>query len=150
MPKKVCPNGHIYDSSIYGDECPLCPKGGEETQYVQRPDMGMPPYNQVAEPATGIGTQVGSPGGGTQVNPPAGVAFQGGAGNFPMGGGTVGANANSAEGETIIRPQQQPQQPRAGVVGGGTVIRQPKGMMQAQGRKLVGFLVTYKDRKSVV
>lgn len=26
MPKKVCPNGHIYDSSIYGDECPLCPK----------------------------------------------------------------------------------------------------------------------------
>lgn len=27
MPKKVCPNGHIYDSSIYGDECPLCPKG---------------------------------------------------------------------------------------------------------------------------
>lgn len=143
MPKKVCPNGHIHDSSIYGDECPLCPKGGEETQYVQRPDMGMPPYNQVAEPATGIGTQVGSPGGGTQVNPPAGGAFQGGAGNFPMGGGTVGANANSAEGETIIRPQQQPQQPRAGVVGGGTVIRQPKGMMQAQGRKLVGFLVTY-------
>lgn len=106
MPKKVCPNGHIYDSSIYGDECPLCPKGGEETQYVQRPDMGMPPYNQVAEPATGIGTQVGSPGGGTQVNPPAGGAFQGGAGNFPMGGGTVGANANSAEGETIIRAQQ--------------------------------------------
>lgn len=48
MPKKVCPNGHIYDSSIYGDECPLCPKGGEETQYVQRPDMGMPPYNQLA------------------------------------------------------------------------------------------------------
>ena len=28
MPKKVCPNGHIYDSSIYGEECPLCPKGG--------------------------------------------------------------------------------------------------------------------------
>ena len=37
---------------------------------------------------------------------------------------------------------QRPQ-PMQGPVGGGTVIRQPKGAAMAQGRKLVGFLVTY-------
>ena len=25
--KKTCPNGHVYDPSIYGDQCPLCPPG---------------------------------------------------------------------------------------------------------------------------
>lgn len=134
MPKKVCPNGHIYDSSIYGDECPLCPKGGAETQYMQRPDMGMPPFDRAAEPA-----------GGTQINVPVGGAPMGG--GTPIGGGAamgaaqpIGmAGAADASGETMVRPQQ----PQRGVIGGGTVIRQPKGMVQAQGRKLVGFLVTY-------
>lgn len=133
MPKKFCPNGHIYDSSIYGDECPLCPKGGEDTQYAPRPDMGMPPYNQVVDqPVAGGGTQVTAPVGG---------------GAFPGGGSPMDVpaapNMGGAEGATHVRPQSQPQQPRQGVVGGGTVIRQPKGAMQAQGRKLVGFLVTY-------
>jgi hypothetical protein len=26
MPTKKCPNGHQYDSSIYGDNCPFCPE----------------------------------------------------------------------------------------------------------------------------
>lgn len=89
MPKKVCPNGHIYDLSIYGDECPLCPKGGEETQYVQRPDMGMPLLTtKLQNLLLALVRKLVRQSGGTQVNP-AGGAFQGGAGNFPMGGGTA-------------------------------------------------------------
>ena len=42
MPKKVCPNGHIYDSSIYGDECPLCPKGGNNMNFNPQPNLDMP------------------------------------------------------------------------------------------------------------
>lgn len=26
MATKKCPNGHLYDSSIYGDNCPFCPE----------------------------------------------------------------------------------------------------------------------------
>ncbi len=28
MATKKCPNGHQYDSSIYGDSCPFCPTSG--------------------------------------------------------------------------------------------------------------------------
>lgn len=28
MATKTCPNGHQYDSSIYGDNCPFCPESG--------------------------------------------------------------------------------------------------------------------------
>lgn len=28
MATKKCPNGHQYDSSIYGDNCPFCPGEG--------------------------------------------------------------------------------------------------------------------------
>jgi hypothetical protein len=28
MAKKQCPRGHIYDSAIYGDNCPFCPSQG--------------------------------------------------------------------------------------------------------------------------
>lgn len=28
MPTKKCINGHIYDSSVYGETCPFCPAGG--------------------------------------------------------------------------------------------------------------------------
>lgn len=50
---------------------------------------------------------------------------------------------DDVSGETKIRPNQPgAQQPQA-PVGGGTVIRQPKGAAAGKGRKLVGFLVTY-------
>ena len=62
MPKKVCPNGHIYDSSIYGDECPLCPKGANEPQYSPQPE-----YVQHNEPAVG-GTMVSPPSGSNQMS----------------------------------------------------------------------------------
>ena len=131
MPKKVCPNGHIYDSSIYGDECPLCPKGDNETQYVAQPGFGMPPYNQAQESA-----------GGTHVTAPTGVNnSQPFGGQAPMGGGAV-YGGNDAVGETKIHQQQESQMSQR-PVGGGTVIRPPKGAASTQGRKLVGFLVTY-------
>ena len=130
MPKKVCPNGHIYDSSIYGDECPLCPKGGNETQYVVQPDLGMPPYQAVPESA-----------GGTHVSPPLGMGGQTVQGPSPMHGGAA-MGGQDAIGKTIVHSQQAQQQPQ-GPIGGGTVIRPPKGAASTQGRKLVGFLVTY-------
>lgn len=122
MPKKVCPNGHIYDSSIYGDECPLCPKDGGGAQYVPQQDFGMPPYNQQPEL------------GGTRVSPPPGIIPQ------PMSGGAAGGE--DAIGATQVRGTRQSPQAH-GPVGGGTVIRQPQGVAMAKGRKLVGFLVTY-------
>lgn len=29
MATKKCPNGHIYDSNVYGDKCPFCPSDDE-------------------------------------------------------------------------------------------------------------------------
>lgn len=132
MPKKVCPNGHIYDSSIYGDECPLCPKGDNETQYVSQAGNigGMPPFNH--EP-------IGSTGG-TRVSAPSNLEGQPIGG--PAGGAAVFGGAD-AVGETIIKSQHNHAGYAHGPVGGGTVIRPPKGGVSANGRKLVGFLVTY-------
>ena len=128
MPKKVCPNGHIYDSSIYGDECPLCPKGDNETQYVAQPDLGMPPYQAVPDNA-----------GGTHVSSPVGMGGNPMQGSSPVQGVVGGQDA---VGKTILHPQQGQQQAQP-PIGGGTVIRPPKGASSTQGRKLVGFLVTY-------
>lgn len=120
MPKKVCPNGHIYDSAIYGEECPLCPKGTASMD----PDSHTMNFNQSSQSA------------GTQVTP-------------PQGGGTMpninNVNTDDASGATLMRnrPNIGHQESGQSVVGGGTVIRQPKGVAEAKGRKLVGFLVTY-------
>lgn len=121
MPKKVCPNGHIYDSAIYGDECPLCPKGTASM------DNGSHPMN------FGQSSQAA----GTQVTPP------------PVVGGMTGGHQpgnDDASGATVLRNRQnisQHQQGPAQPIGGGTVIRQPQGAAAGKGRKLVGFLVTY-------
>lgn len=136
MPKKVCPNGHIYDSSIYGDDCPLCPKGDNETQYVAQPGSGMSPYSQMPSESAG----------GTHVTSPAGDSNQPFGGAAPMSGGPAVYGSNDAIGETKIHQQnyqQNNQQTQQRPVGGGTVIRPPKGTASTQGRKLVGFLVTY-------
>lgn len=121
MPKKTCPNGHIYDSNIYGDECPLCPKDGNSTQFNSKQDFGMPPFDQAPDSAYR-----------TRVAPPAGMPQQGAMGSPIMGG-------MDAAGETRFPGQQQSAQRPVN----GTIIRQPKGVPTAQGRKLVGFLVTY-------
>ncbi len=120
MPKKVCPNGHIYDSAIYGEECPLCPKGSASVDHGNH-SMN---FNQTSQSA------------GTQVTPPQGATSHG------------GGNANfheDAAGATVMRNNPNGAHPSPGhpIVGGGTVIRQPQGMAAGKGRKLVGFLVTY-------
>ncbi|MGN0207640.1 MAG: hypothetical protein ACI4BC_10375, partial [Muribaculaceae bacterium] len=68
MATKRCKNGHLYDESIYGDHCPLCPSTGSETVF----DAG------------------GYDAGGTQINNPQGGGNDGRTqtiGNVPMGGG---------------------------------------------------------------
>ncbi len=118
MPKKVCPNGHIYDSSIYGEECPLCPKSSDSANNNNYN------YGSVSQAA---GTQVTSPQSGN------------------MYGGSSTAHQEDATGATVMRNNQNngSQQAPAQPIGGGTVIRQPKGASMGKGRKLVGFLVTY-------
>lgn len=107
MPKKVCPNGHIYDSSIYGDECPLCPKGANEP-------LNPPMPNDI--------------GGGTHVSVPVNPVVP----NIPK------VPTPDVSGETEFKkPLQQP------IPGGRTIIRPTQGTATVQGRKLVGFLVTY-------
>ncbi len=120
MPKKICPNGHIYDSAIYGEECPLCPKGADPSNNSQS-DI----YRQ---PIQSAGTQVTPPvnGGGAQVN---------NMGQEDPSGATL-MRRNTGAGHVGNMGAAQP-------IGGGTVIRQPKGVASARGRKLVGFLVTY-------
>lgn len=79
MPKKVCPNGHIYDSSIYGDECPLCPKGANNMNFNPQPNLDMP---------TGVphGGATYQPEQGTHIASPNAQAF-GNVGNGAMFGG---------------------------------------------------------------
>lgn len=126
MPKKICPNGHIYDSSIYGEECPLCPKSGDPINNN---------YGNVNnQPYQSAGTQVSSPTGNAGMGVPQGNQNFG---QEDASGATVLLNKQNNMGGALHH--QAPAQP----IGGGTVIRQPKGIATPKGRKLVGFLVTY-------
>ena len=40
MATKKCPNGHQYDSSIYGDNCPFCPSQTSAHTVVHNPTEG--------------------------------------------------------------------------------------------------------------
>lgn len=130
MAKKTCPNGHIYDPNIYGDQCPLCPSSvsapigsGPETHLG-----GAPAHN----PAMGAGLPP-MPGVGGMHTHIAGA-----------GGQMPGANHNDPAGSTTVRPKNA--EPKGAVGGGHTVIRhagKPGPGAQAPSRKLVGFLVTY-------
>lgn len=129
MPKKICPNGHIYDSSIYGEECPLCPKSSSPgnhgtTPGVNQGDVGGTRIN----PPVGNGNiesihNVQSPrtGGGDSVDATGATRFQSGR----------GANAQMISGHSAPQPSNR------------TMIRPPQGGGKTNGRKLVGFLVTY-------
>lgn len=148
MQKKQCPNGHVYDPSIYGDSCPLCPQGtvppvgandtsSPKTHLAGGPAMGGGP----AAPAAPVfgGPSVGGP---ADMKTHIGGAGAGMAPNRGMAGG-FGAPAGmpDASGATQMRPQEA--EPRG---GGRTVIRRAPGAgpaQQAPERRLVGFLVTY-------
>lgn len=128
MAKKTCPNGHIYDPNIYGDQCPLCPSGG-----VPSPGGG--------NPATQIGGAIPpaiNPGGGMHTHIATGGPTAGGATQAGMPGGWGGA----PNGPTMMRPQEA----TPSATANKTVIRhvgQQGPSAKALSRKLVGFLITY-------
>lgn len=126
MPKKTCPNGHIYDPSIYGDRCPLCPPPGQGDAAPASPQ----------ESTIGGHTHIE---GGTQIDR---NAFNNIAQNFGQ------KNAGDPVGATKVRSNEQTEQASGGAPAGGhTTIRRPQApgtkTPSAPGRKLVGFLVTY-------
>lgn len=147
MQKKQCPNGHVYDPSIYGDSCPLCPQGTQPP--VGANDFSSPkthlaggpaPMNAHAATPTPLGTPMGGPppmktqlGGGTQAGTHAATQFAG------RQAPPAGPNAS---GSAQVRPQESELRG-----GGRTVIRRAPGAgmggQQAPERRLVGFLVTY-------
>ena len=91
MAKRTCSKGHIYDSAIYGDNCPFCPSGGTVVSNF------------------GSGDTIGNFGG-TEINQEGGRTQLGGTAangpTIPMGGGNQGGGIS---GGTVIRP-----------IGGGT------------------------------
>lgn len=120
MAIKKCPNGHQYNTNIYGDNCPICSNEG----------------NAQSGPASvGPETRIG---GGPS---PSSLSNQ--ASNLHTHIATAAASSAQSQGagETKIRPQDA--EPHA---GGHTVIRhaQRPGMLgKNPTRKLVGFLITY-------
>jgi hypothetical protein len=87
MAKKQCNRGHIYDSAIYGDNCPFCPSQGSGETAA---DGGATGGNFGGETEVNMGgrTQVA---GGTQASGPT-IPMDSGAGRTiirPAGGGAV-------------------------------------------------------------
>jgi hypothetical protein len=88
MAKKTCSKGHIYDSAIYGDNCPFCPAQG--TAVNDNNFVGTTAGNYGG---TEVNQEVS---GRTQIN---GGATVGGA-TIQMGGGNYGGGVG---GGTVIR-----------------------------------------------
>lgn len=135
MIKKTCPNGHVYDQSIYGDTCPLCPSSASTgSNTASNMTMAAP------DEPSGAHTRVVQPG----MNPGSGI---------PNGFPNMQAQQDPT-GSTRVSPNVKQQlqgvaQPQSQNVGARTTIRRNPAMMGAavkqgeDGRKLVGFLVTY-------
>lgn len=129
MAKKQCPNGHIYDQSIYGDTCPLCPSAATSANAQQ------------ANPTIAVQDEIPQDGHTKLMQPkPMAAAGPQPARGIPLQADPVGS--------TRVAPsirQQQATQPQ----GGKTVIRHAASMTAGgvkpgeEARKLVGFLVTY-------
>lgn len=115
MATKKCMNGHLYDSAIYGDNCPFCPSAGGETTFIGSEGNGGSKTRVVGgteydEQSTGPEPFLRTTGTTGTTGP-----------TIPMGGNGAGG------GPTVIR------RPGAGGPGGDNT----------QGRKLVGLLVSY-------
>ena len=126
MAKKTCPNGHIFDPNIYGDQCPLCPS----QDVAAGAGASSAPHTQIGGGAPAFGapdmhTHIAGSGGSAPVMPSMGAGM-------PVAG---------AQGPTMMRPgDAEPQGAPA-----HTVIRRPGQASggSAPSRKLVGFLITY-------
>lgn len=61
MATKKCVNGHMYDSAIYGDNCPFCPKptvvvgGGASALGNDEHTINIPPVGVDPDPEPGTG-----------------------------------------------------------------------------------------------
>lgn len=138
MQKKTCPNGHVYDQSIYGDTCPLCPSSATSNMNpVSNPTVAVPnespaPHTRVIQPTAAQANMAGGYGGGAPQMQHAAD---------PTGSTRV-AQAMGAQ-----RAQNAQQAPTHAAPR--TTIRRNPAMMGGAarpdegGRKLVGFLVTY-------
>ncbi|MCM1369429.1 MAG: FHA domain-containing protein [Candidatus Amulumruptor caecigallinarius] len=128
MQKKTCPKGHVYDPAIYGDECPLCPRGvaggkpvsEPKTQLFQEQTPGAEPRQAAS---SNLHTHIANS---NVVNRPKAFAHA--------------AIANA------VADQRQQAQTAPAQQANHTMIRHvghsgPHGIMPS--RRLVGFLVTY-------
>jgi hypothetical protein len=91
MAKRTCSKGHIYDSAIYGDNCPFCPSTGTA---VNNNGGGTVDSSAFSDGGTEVNADFG---GRTQVN--GGTAASGP--TIPMGSGNAGGGV---AGGTVIRP----------------------------------------------
>lgn len=134
MQKKTCPNGHVYDQSIYGDTCPLCPPASANPGNMT---------NMVSQNTTKVAAEA-SQSAHTRVSPP-------NMGATPVPQGAVPMSPSfDPTGSTHVSPNVSQQvQNGASAQQHRTVIRHnPKvggapAKANEEGRKLVGFLVTY-------
>ena len=135
MLKKTCPNGHVYDQSIYGDTCPLCPSSANTGRNTAS-NMNMAAPGE----SSGAHTKVVQP----SMNPGGGIPN--GFPNIQIQQDPVGSTKVSPGVRQQVQGTSQPQTPNAGA---RTTIRRNPAMMGGtvkpsdNGRKLVGFLVTY-------
>lgn len=147
MAKVKCPNGHIFESSIYGLVCPLCNAKVEQGNTPAFPDMPsyQPQSQQSAqEPQIDRSTKVmQDPNTSGRTSP------------IPQSGNTVShtqirqANTGTAAnpvGNTVINGVQQsnPVRPTQPATNRTTIRRVDATTGKvSEGRKLVGFLVCY-------
>lgn len=138
---KTCPNGHHYDTDTYGEECPICPSAGGDTQNFQAPmndytsptvpgDMGatpppIPDFVNNAYDGDADRTQVTNP-----IN----------------GGGAAGAGFSEGETQVTKSPYGNGGE-AAGYSGEMTQVGHvPTNVGKPDpngGRRIVGALVTY-------
>lgn len=116
MAKVKCSRGHIYDSAIYGDNCPFCPSGTVVNDAEGSAKGGQHTGTQVN---SATGTMVNEDGKTQPVNKNAGVGVDPTIqmGSEPYNGGPVGG--------TVIRP------------AGGSDANVPNG------RRVVAVLTSY-------
>ncbi|MGM9853600.1 MAG: FHA domain-containing protein [Muribaculaceae bacterium] len=126
MPKKTCPNGHVYDTAIYGDRCPMCPAQPAQGTHIDSANAQPHVSNPVTPPGDMMNhTHIAgaNPGMRQQVDP----------------AGETRVRSNAPAQQQAPR-QQAPAQPAH------TVIRRPNATGNSEAtpqRRLVGFLVTY-------
>lgn len=135
MLKKTCPNGHVYDQSIYGDTCPLCPSSS---------NTGSNTASNLTMAAPGE-----SSGAHTKVVQPSMEPLGGTHGVFPNMQSSQDPTGSTKVSPNVRQQAQAAAQPQNQNTGARTTIRRNPAMMGAtvkpgdDGRKLVGFLVTY-------